>query len=116
MLNTVQLPAGEAGARRSKEDKRREAEERNRLSRIRFGLTQELQTVERDISLLEARKAEAENLLCSPQTHRNPTKVKTLTRDIVEISRGLDALYASWQDVVSKMEDQEQASGENGRM
>lgn len=111
---TVQLPAAETKARRSKEDRRREAEERNRISRIRFGLARELQAVERDISLLEARKAEAESLLCAPQTHRDPAKVKRLTRDVVEISRGLDALYAAWQAVVTKMEDQEQASSGNG--
>lgn len=97
---------------RTKEEKRREAEERNRLSRITKTLKNELVTLENHISHLEEKKAENERILCAPDIHREPQKIKQLNQELVDIARELENLYTSWEDMTKKL-DAHQA-GNNG--
>ena len=97
---------------KTKEEKRLEAEERNRLSRITKTLKNELVTLEDRISFLEEKKAENENILCAPDIHKDPQKIKQLSQELVSISRELEHLYMSWEDATKKL-DAHQA-GNNG--
>ena len=69
---------------KTKEEKRLEAEERNRLSRITKALKNEIVMLEDRISSLEERKAENENILCMPDIHKDPQKIKQLNQELVE--------------------------------
>jgi len=102
------LPAGAAADKgHSLKDKRRlEAEERNRLSKIRTALKKELTAVEEKIARLEAGKADHEKALCDPQTHRDPVKIKDLTLELKAVERDLEQAYHVWTELSCKMEDE----------
>lgn len=89
---------------KTKEEKRLEAEERNRLSRITKALKNELVTLESRISYLEEKKAENERILCAPDIHKEPQKIKQLSQELLDIVRELENLYPSWESVSKKLE------------
>ena len=97
---------------KTKEEKRLEAEERNRLSRITKALRNELVTLEDHISSLEEKKTENENILCAPDIHKEPQKIKQLNQELLDIAKELENLYTSWEDMTKKL-DAHQA-GNNG--
>ena len=94
-----------------KDKKRREAEERNRLSKIKSALKKELTAVEEKIAALEARKAAHEKSLCDPQTHRDPIKMKELNVDLKTIENELAQSYSRWTDLSCKLEEDASVSG-----
>jgi ATP-binding cassette subfamily F protein 3 len=95
--------------RKTREEKRLEAEQRNRLSQVRQTLGKELTSLEGEIASLEARKAEGEGLLCEPAVHRDPQKIKALNRDLGEIAGRLEKHYARWDDLIEQMATSESA-------
>jgi ATP-binding cassette subfamily F protein 3 len=111
-LSDSQEVASGRKAFKTKEEKRLEAEERNRLSRITKALKNELVTLENHISHLEEKKAENERILCAPDIHREPQKIKQLNQELIDIARELENLYTSWEDMTKKL-DAHQA-GNNG--
>ena len=102
-----QDPLTDGGADKSlslKEKKRVEAEERNRLSKIRTALKKELAAVEEKISRLEARKTAHEKSLCDPQTHRDSIKIKEIQIDLKTVENELATSYSIWTEVSCKLE------------
>ena len=95
-----------AGALSSKELKRMEAEERNRISKIRNALKKELTAMEDKIAGLEARKAANEQSLCDPQTHRDPARIKELQIDLKAIENELEKAYHIWTELTCKLEEE----------
>jgi len=89
---------------KTKEEKRQEAEERNRLFRITKALRDELAGLEEHIVTLEAKKGENERILCAPDIHREPQKIKQLNQELIDIARELENLYASWEELTKKIE------------
>jgi ATP-binding cassette subfamily F protein 3 len=89
-----------------KDQKRIEAEERNRLSKIKNALKKELAAVEEIIAKLETRKAACEKSLCDPQTHRDSIKIKALQIDLAACEKELEESYGLWTEVSCKLEDQ----------
>ena len=89
---------------KTKEEKRLEAQERNRLSRITRDLKNELAALEDRIARLETRKAENENALCAPDIHREPHKIKQLNNELADLARELEPLYAAWDRMTAGME------------
>ncbi|MBN1662309.1 MAG: ABC-F family ATP-binding cassette domain-containing protein [Deltaproteobacteria bacterium] len=94
----------QAGSRKTKEEKRLEAEERNRLSRLTRGIKVELDAVEDRIAALEKQKAQNEALLCEPGIHKDPLKIKTLDKELKDISAELEDLYDKWHQLTIQME------------
>jgi ATP-binding cassette, subfamily F, member 3 len=88
---------------KTKEEKRQEAEARNRLSRITRTLRNELKTLENRIIHLEEKKAEHERTLCGPDIYRQPQQIKQLNQELVDIARELENLYTSWEDVTQQL-------------
>ena len=87
-----------------KDKKRMEAEERNRLSKIKNNLKKELAAIEDNIAQLEAKKTSIEKSLCDPQTHRDSVKIKELTIEFKTIEDKLVEAYAVWTDLSCRME------------
>ena len=100
---SVDLPSTRKSFK-TKEEKRLEASERNRLSRITRDLKNELAALEDRIARMEERKAENETTLCAPDIHREPHKIKQLNQDLVDIARELEGLYAAWDRMTAEME------------
>ena len=81
-----------------------EAEERNKLSKIKNTWKKELTAVEEKIELLEARKSGHETLLCDPQTHKDSASIKELQIELKDITTQLENYYNIWTDISSKLE------------
>jgi len=88
-----------------KDQKRLEAEERNRRSKIRNALKKELTDLEAKIAGMENRKMHCEKLLCDPQTHKNPPAIKELQIECKSIESELETSYTLWTDLSSKLEE-----------
>ena len=89
---------------KTKEEKRLEAKERNRLSRITRALKDELAALEDRIAHLEAKQRENEKTLCAPDIHKEPNRIKQLNQDLLDRARELESLYAAWDDLTRKLE------------
>lgn len=89
---------------KTKEEKRLEAEERNRLSRITRDLKKEMAALEESIARLEAKKAEHEALLCAPDIHKEPHRIKQLNNELADLARELEGLYTAWDRITAEME------------
>ncbi|HOF04523.1 MAG TPA: ABC-F family ATP-binding cassette domain-containing protein [Syntrophales bacterium] len=97
-------PAAVVKAVRTREERRREAEERNRLARQRRGWQKDLQTVEAEIAVREERKAAGETFLCDPGSHREPDRIRQTVRELRELEKEIAALYDRWQELADHLE------------
>jgi ATP-binding cassette subfamily F protein 3 len=89
---------------KNKEKKRLEAQERNKLSKIKSFWKKELAATEEKIQSLEARKAEHEYVLCDPQTHKDSSKIKKLNIELKDITSELEHCYIIWTELSYKLE------------
>ena len=96
--------AGKEQAFKNKEKKRLEAEERNKLFKIKSFWKKELAATEEKIQSLEARKAEHEYVLCDPQTHKDSSKIKKLNIELKDITSELEHCYIIWTELSYKLE------------
>ena len=88
----------------AKDKKRLEAEERNRLAKIKSALKKDLTRVEEKIAVLEAQKTANEKSLCDPETHRDSVKIKELQIEFRRIENELAETYTLWTDLSCKLE------------
>jgi chromosome segregation ATPase len=108
-------PGDEAGrkseerSRKTKEEKRQEAEERNRISRATSALKRDLTATEERIALLEAKKKEAEGVLCEPDIYRDPDRIRQLNQELTAVSAELEDLYYGWNDLSLRLEALEES-------
>jgi len=96
--------ASKEQAFKNKDKKRLEAEERNRLSKIKNVWKKELTVVEEKIELLEAKKSGHETALCDPQTHKDSASIKNIQIELKDITTQLENYYTIWTDISSKLE------------
>lgn len=89
---------------KSKEQKRLEAEERNKLSKVKNAFKKELTAIEKKIEDLEAKKAQHEAALCDPQTHRDAAAIKKINMELKDINAGLEKAYDTWTELNLKLE------------
>lgn len=89
---------------KTKEERRLEAQDRNRLSRITRDLKNELAALEDRIARLETRKAENEKSLCAPDIHKEPQIIRQLNQELADLARELEGLYAAWDRLAARME------------
>ncbi len=99
---------------KTKEEKRLEAQARNRLFQITKGLKKELAEAENGIARLEEKKKENEEILCAPDIHKEPQKIKQLNQDLLEIAGELETLYTVWDDLTRKLAAHEAGSDVSG--
>ncbi len=104
------INSGEAKSKKTKEEKRQEAEERNRISKATAHLRRELTTTETRISLLEGKKQEIEAALCETETYQQPERIKQMHLDLRSIESELEDTYYRWNDLTLKIEAWEESS------
>ncbi|NLN59945.1 MAG: ABC-F family ATP-binding cassette domain-containing protein [Deltaproteobacteria bacterium] len=92
---------------KSREAKRREAEERNRLSRRLKPLKEELTSVEARIAELERLKQNHEEEMCRPDTHKKPGRTRALTHKLTKAHQELEGLYDQWADIMGRIEEEQ---------
>lgn len=98
------------GGRKTKEEKRLEAEERNRLYRMTRDIKSDLIAVENRIADLENNKSASELLLCEPDIHKDPVRIKVLDKELKDISSELEDLYDDWRQLSMQLESIEQSN------
>ncbi len=89
---------------KTREMKRLEAEERNRLARSLKPFKEELVSVEARIACLEAMKKDYETEMCRPDTHKNPYRIKFLTLQMQKAHQELEGLYERWAELMDCIE------------
>jgi len=97
----------EETSRKTKKERRLEAEERNRLFQATSALKRDLTTTEERIALLEAKKKEAEGVLCEPDIYRDPDRIRRFNQELTTISAELEDLYYAWNDLSLRLEAME---------
>ncbi len=91
-------------AERSKEQKRIEAEERNRVYRERKAIENRLSPIEKMIENDETRKEEISGLLCDPEVLCDSNKVQALMIELKETEKRLEENYPLWEELAAKIE------------
>jgi ATP-binding cassette subfamily F protein 3 len=69
-----------------------------------------LKALENHIIHLEEKKADNEKILCEPDIHREPQKIRMLNQELHDITRELENLYASWDTLTQEIEAHEASS------
>lgn len=89
---------------RTKERRRADAEERNRIYRAKKEFVVRLEACEKEIADDEARKEEINNLLCSPEVLSDSGQIKSLMIELNEKESTLKKLYDEWEELSLKIE------------
>lgn len=89
---------------RTKEQKRAEAEERNRLYRERKVIEDRLSPVEAKIERDERRREEISQLLCNPCILSDSDKVQSLMIELKETEKRIEENYPLWEELAAKIE------------
>ncbi len=90
---------------RNKEKKRQDAEERNKIYKIRSALKKELTEIENEIKSLESKKTELESLLCDPLFLKDATQVKNTQISLNGVNSKLEQYYHKWQELEDNFEN-----------
>ncbi len=86
-----------AGSRKTREQRRREAESRDALNRLKKPVTEKIRHCESLIEKLESRKQELETRMADPATYQQNNQVRELQYQHAEIERDLQACYKEWE-------------------
>jgi len=100
---------GEVKAKKTKQEKRSEAENRNRISKATTSFKKELVKTETKISLLEKKKRETEEALCETEIYQQPELIKQMNLRLKSIDAELEDLYYAWNDLTLKIEAWEES-------
>jgi ATP-binding cassette, subfamily F, member 3 len=84
--------------KKTKIQKRIEAEKRQRISKERNELEEEISSAEKRIGYLESRQEEIKNIFCLENTHKNGQYVAFLQKELGEIKKELRRLYRFWEE------------------
>ncbi|HDQ03697.1 MAG TPA: ABC transporter ATP-binding protein [Deltaproteobacteria bacterium] len=98
-----ELPTDEKSFR-NKEKKRMQAEERNRIYKIKSSWKKDISSMESKIEHLEEIKMEYESSLCDPAVLKDSAKVKIAQIELSKIASQLEDLYNEWSKIDSKLE------------
>jgi len=84
--------------KKTKIQKRIEAEKRQKISKERNKLEEEIYSAEKRIEYLESRQEEIKNIFCLEDTHKNGQYVVFLQKELGEIEKELQGLYRFWEE------------------
>jgi ATP-binding cassette subfamily F protein 3 len=102
---TLSEPIPTAGRRKSKEEKRREADERQRRSARLSPLKERLAEVEREIHSTESRLQEVMGMLSQPSLYREGEKIREVMGEKESIEDQIRVLYQEWEEVSLVIEE-----------
>ena len=94
-----------APSRKTKQQKRQEAEARQEVSRERNQLQKSIARIEKDIEESESRLRAIEAKLANPETYRDGTDIAQMKKDYAEIKQRIEGLYKSWDSHRLRLEE-----------
>jgi ATP-binding cassette subfamily F protein 3 len=103
---TVEAPAP-GGVKKTKEQKRLEAEARQAVSRERNKLKKAVTELEETIDTMETRKAELEEQMARPETYDNSDLAVKLQKEYAEVTRSLEVSNGKWETALTELEELE---------
>jgi len=92
-------------AQKSKEQKQLEAQARQAISKERNRLKRGLEQLETQISALEKRKIEVEQLMTRPETYQNGEFIASLQIEYSRLKKDLDSLVEKWEEIQGAYDD-----------
>ncbi len=92
------------GAAKSKEQKRREAEERNARSRRRRDLEETIAAIEARLEAVDARRREIEVLLQDPATFADGARARELQSELEKLETETEVQTSAWEKATSELE------------
>jgi ATP-binding cassette subfamily F protein 3 len=95
--------ARRAAREREREERRLEAEERNRRYRERKAAEDRLAPVEAEIAAVERRVRELAEAQADPALYRDGARAREVGRDRAEAETRLAELYARWEDLAAEL-------------
>lgn len=96
---TEEMEKNKSALHSGKEQKRREAEERQERSRKLKPLKDVLNKIEEEIALMEEKKGQIEAAFTDSKTYESENKIQSLNIEHDKITSRLDALYNEWTDI-----------------
>jgi ATP-binding cassette subfamily F protein 3 len=93
-----------SSAKKTKEQKRLEAEARQAVSKERNRLKKLIDTLEKDIEIYEAKKEEMEFQMSLPETYENGEEVESLQKEYANIKASLEDAYRKWEEAQLEFE------------
>ncbi len=99
---------GAPGARRpgrSREERRLEAEERNRIGRVRRELAGRVQALEAEIGGLETTRTRSHGLLCDAKVLRDSPRVQEIMKELGGAEARLKELLPEWERLMAQLEE-----------
>jgi ATP-binding cassette, subfamily F, member 3 len=97
---------GQISGPKSKEQRRQEAELRNRMSRETSGLRKEIRRCEEEMEALELKKTSLESQLADPAVYESG-EAPALLREFQQVSEKLNSLLERWTSTSEKLEKME---------
>jgi ATP-binding cassette subfamily F protein 3 len=91
--------------RKTKEQRRLEAEARQEVSRERSRLQKSISKIEKELSESESRLKDQEAKLANPETYRDGTEISRLKKDYAELKLRIKDLYKSWESYRLQLEE-----------
>lgn len=98
---------GSASAKKTKEQKRLEAQARQAISKDRNRLKKKISSLEKDIERWESRKEEIEFEMALPETYEDGERVVILQKEYAGLKNDLEDLYRRWEKTQLKLEELE---------
>ena len=102
--DTAAISPTEKKNQNRKRDKRKEAEQRQRIHDILMPIRKELEQTEDCISQLESRKKEVETLLADPKIFENSEQSVPLLTEYKEVDKKLEGQLEKWEECHDRME------------
>ena len=100
----IEVQANKTIARKSQEERRQEAEQRNALFRRQAPLKKEIEELESRLAIAFEEKKRMESLLADPETYKESSKFEGLMQAYSGIEKEVNQLTIAWEDALLKME------------
>jgi ATP-binding cassette subfamily F protein 3 len=98
-------PKAVVGLKKTKEQKRLEAQARQAVSKERNRLQKAIASLETRIEQWEARKELIEFDMALPQTYEDPERVVTLQKEHANLQKDLEGAYRRWEEAQLELEE-----------
>jgi len=104
LVNRMNQKAG-SGGRKSKEQRRLEAEARQSLNRLKRPVETEIRQIENQIEIVESKKRDLEMQMARSETYSQAGFIQQLQKEYGNMERELKGLYASWENACEKLDN-----------
>jgi ATP-binding cassette, subfamily F, member 3 len=102
---SIETGTGAGSARKGREQKRLEADARQRRSEVKQELQQELRTLEEKILRLELRQKELTSFLEQPDRSENSVRPAQVGRELASVTQELKTLSLRWERLVDTVQE-----------